>query len=119
MSDDKDLRRELDAVYASTSWRITAPLRLLNKLLSYARPRQFVLGLMRLVMARPAMRQLALNIVNRFPALKSRLKRRFERAQLQQLAQAQVPGALSAQSSANAEVRLISDDILNAVRRGT
>ncbi len=116
---DKDLQRELDAVYASTSWRITAPLRLLNKLLSYARPRQFVLGLIRLALAKPAIRQFALNMVNHFPALKTRLKRHYERAQLQQLAQAQVPGALSAQSSANPEVALISDDILVAVRRGT
>ena len=83
--------RELDAMRASTSWRITAPLRRAKSVMRRlpdlprqaagwsargvrATARPLVAWGMRRVLAHPGMRDAAFRIVNRHPALKYRLR---------------------------------------------
>jgi hypothetical protein len=79
MNED-DLRAELNAVYHSWSWRITAPLRFASAALRSLKPKNFSLKRMaasfvRLLLRQPALVAFIKNMLNRFPGLKERFKR--------------------------------------------
>ncbi len=84
----------LNAIYASSSWRMTAPLRWAIVAIrrglvragaapSSVKPliRQFLAPVIRYVLARPALAKVALVVINRLPALKQRMKRYHQSAQ--------------------------------------
>lgn len=78
---EQQLRAELDAVYRSTSWRITAPFRLLVSLIKQPRtilglPRRFVRWSIRFVMRQPLLNQLAKRILNFFPTWQARFQQK-------------------------------------------
>jgi hypothetical protein len=79
-------RTELDTMYASTSWRITAPLRVFRRALSRAvsMPRRLLRGpvvrAMRFALGRPAVKRPIMRILSRFPGLLLRLQRFAVRA---------------------------------------
>jgi len=73
---------QLQAVYASTSWRITAPLRAVSSLVKKWSPKAFKSAVReclkraaKYVNSQPKLRKAALEILNRFPAVKYRLAR--------------------------------------------
>lgn len=87
------LRHELDLVYTSKSWYLTYPLRLLSKFVqSVVHPRRFlsavkswvkkkIKGMMVFAMTfisnRPRLKQRAVRLLNRYPGLKYKIKRRL------------------------------------------
>lgn len=78
MNED-DLKAELDAVYGSTSWRVTKPLRWVGGVLRRAaglltHPRASVRSAVSSAMRTPAVRQLAARALRPFPGLKARVR---------------------------------------------
>lgn len=81
MSEER-LRAELNAVYASISWKITAPLRLANALLrrvfsGLRQPRQaarrLAVGLVHFALRRPWLARLGKAVFERFPVARQRV----------------------------------------------
>ena len=77
---EKQLRAELDAVYRSTSWRLTAPLRALSLLvrrLSFAlkAPKQAMRRVLQKMASHPTLSALGRRVLLRFPGLKARIRR--------------------------------------------
>lgn len=66
-------RRELEAVYASRSWRVTRPMRAL-KIGALAFGERMTARATRFVLSRPRLRQFGLQWVSRRPRLKAKLK---------------------------------------------
>ncbi|MBR7801477.1 hypothetical protein [Undibacterium fentianense] len=69
---EQQLREELNAVYRSTSWRMTAPLRLFATLIKQPRlimglPKRVIRRLMHFVMRRQKLNNAALFILKMFP----------------------------------------------------
>lgn len=78
---EQQLRAELDAVYRSTSWRITTPFRLLVSIIKQPRtilelPRRFARWLIRFVMRQPLLNQLAKRILSLFPTWLARFQQK-------------------------------------------
>lgn len=76
---EEQLRAELDSVYRSLSWRITAPLRYLSlnvKRLRFAlrSPKKALIRAIQLAIRNQKIAAFGRLVVNRFPALKSRLR---------------------------------------------
>jgi O-antigen chain-terminating methyltransferase len=76
---DKQLRAELDAVYRSTSWRITAPLRALSSLarrasFAFRAPKQAARRLLQKLASHPKLGAYGRRILLRFPTLKARIR---------------------------------------------
>ena len=77
---EKQLREQLDAVYASTSWRLTAPLRWLVRSLKPSAirsiaPKRTLAVLIRRVATQPALQRFGQRVLRRFPNTKMRIKR--------------------------------------------
>lgn len=77
---EKQLREQLDAVYASTSWRLTAPLRFFVSLLKGQGlraiwPKQLIIAAMHRAAAQPRLRRLGQRVLTRFPNLRMRVRR--------------------------------------------
>lgn len=77
---EQQLREQLDAVYASTSWKITAPFRFFVSLLKGRGlrgvwPRKLMLTVMHRAAAQPRLRLLGQRILIRFPNLKMYIRR--------------------------------------------
>ncbi len=69
---EKQLREQLDAVYTSTSWKITAPLRFFSLLLKSGgwrviSPRKMIFWAVNRIARQPRLRALARNVLRRFP----------------------------------------------------
>ncbi|MBC3806243.1 hypothetical protein H8K52_02650 [Undibacterium seohonense] len=76
---EEQLRAELDSVYRSLSWRITAPLRYLSlnvKRLRFAlrSPKKALIRAIQLAIRNQKIAAFGRLVVNRFPALKTRLR---------------------------------------------
>lgn len=81
---EKQLRTELDAVYRSTSWKITAPLRLLSAFVKryFIRPmspRRWMVGFVSLVLRRKALVIWVKRFLVRFPRLETWVRRLHHR----------------------------------------
>lgn len=76
---EKQLRAELDAVYGSLSWRLTAPLRLLSltvRRLGFVlrAPKQAARRIVQKIANHPRLGPLGRRVLNRFPHMKARLR---------------------------------------------
>lgn len=84
---EEQLRAQLDAIYASTSWKVTAPLRWLSQIFQkingiftvpsklfnlFRRMPRAILGK---IVSQPLLRQMGLKVLIYFPRLKMRLKK--------------------------------------------
>ncbi|WP_395009614.1 hypothetical protein [Undibacterium sp.] len=83
---EEQLRAELDSVYRSLSWRITAPLRYLSlnvKRLRFAlgSPKKALIRAIQLAIRNQKIAAFGRLVVNRFPALKTRLRASLGNAQ--------------------------------------
>lgn len=79
MTEDQ-LRAELAEVHASTSWRVTAPLRLIGALVKRARfhaarPRRFFRAVLSRMVRSAALRKLGTKVLEPFPFLRDRVRR--------------------------------------------
>lgn len=77
---EKQLRAELDAVYASTSWKITAPLRYITRKIISVKNAKFSLrGLIRRAIrylaSIPGIKNVALKVLQYFPAIERRIRK--------------------------------------------
>ena len=79
---EQQLREQLDAVYASTSWKITAPLRFCASMLRSGAVtgnlrfslKKLILSAMRRASGQPRLRRFAQRIFLRFPNLKRQIQ---------------------------------------------
>jgi hypothetical protein len=77
---EKQLREQLDAVYASTSWKITSPLRLCVSLMKsggfrLGSPKKYLVAILYRALSQPQLRLWGQRLFRRFPKLKARVKR--------------------------------------------
>jgi hypothetical protein len=82
---EEQLRAELNAVYNSLSWRLTAPLRFISARFKGLRsllvsPKRTFTFMVRALLQQESLVRIAKRIVNRFPKLKARLKPLVHRA---------------------------------------
>lgn len=75
----RQLREQLDAIERSTSWKITAPLRVVGRLLKPGQRRnmsakRIVLGVLRRMAAQPRLRHLGVAVLSRFPKIQRRIR---------------------------------------------
>lgn len=76
---EKQLREQLDAVYASSSWRITAPFRFFSTLLKTGRfrigsPKRLIFSLLHWSARKPSLRYWGQRLLRRFPKLERRVR---------------------------------------------
>ncbi len=76
---EKKVRDELDAVYASTSWKITAPIRAIGMVLGLVRrkmfrPKKVLVTVIRRLANRQIIRSVAQRVFLRFPRLEMRVR---------------------------------------------
>jgi hypothetical protein len=76
---EQQLREQLDAVYASTSWKITAPFRFFVSLIKpsgfrIGSPKSYLSAIFFRVLSQPRFRRLGQRLLRRFPKLKVRAK---------------------------------------------
>jgi hypothetical protein len=122
MTEDQ-MRAELDAVYASTSWRITAPMRFVSGLIKHRtlpalRLRQRLRGLLGRVIRNPLFRKAGSAVLRAFPSLReplSRLARKYASAPAS-LSQAGLPSAQS-EAVLSLQARQILAEIRQAHRK--
>lgn len=79
MTEDQ-IRAELDAVYRSTSWRVTAPLRFVGALVKHRtspafRPRERVRRLLGRIVRHPAIRKIGSAVLRAFPSWRAPMQR--------------------------------------------
>lgn len=84
---EQQLRAELDAVYRSTSWRITAPFRLLVSLIKQPRtilglPRRVVRWSIRFVMRQALLNRLAKGVLSFFPNWLERFQQKAQQIRM-------------------------------------
>jgi hypothetical protein len=87
----EELRAELEAIYASPSWKITAPLRTVSALtqsvfVHLRRPRVVLFKLLRRIASISFFRRIALLALSVSPRLKERVKRHYANKVLSGLA---------------------------------
>lgn len=76
---EQQLHEQLDAVYASTSWKITAPLRFISSLLKSRgwrsiSPRKMIFWTVNRISRQPQLRSLVRNVLRRFPKVEIYLR---------------------------------------------
>ena len=85
---EKKLQAELAALRASTSWRITAPLRAVGSMrqqvdLGRLSPGRIIRGVLRRILKNPLLRRLGAAVLTPFPSLRERVRQRvLARAQM-------------------------------------
>ena len=89
---EKQLRSELDAVYGSTSWRMTAPFRWVSSLVRryivrFLFPRRWLSVLISAVLQRPKLVFFIQGFLFRFPRLRERIRRLYYRSRQVQTVQ--------------------------------
>ena len=88
---EEQLRAELAAVYASRSWRITAPLRAVSSLVSLLlHPRRLVGAILRWAVQIPLARRVGGSVLRAFPGLRRRVLNHVQHAPVHVSAIAQV-----------------------------
>ncbi|MFZ6875210.1 hypothetical protein ACO0LF_24350 [Undibacterium sp. Di27W] len=80
---EKQLRAELDAVYASTSWKVMAPFRyVVGKIIAIKNTKQSIRSLagrmIRRAVAIPGIKNLALRILVYFPGIERRIRKSMQ-----------------------------------------
>ncbi|MFZ6745765.1 hypothetical protein ACO0LC_21280 [Undibacterium sp. JH2W] len=80
---EKQLRAELDAVYASTSWKVTAPFRyVVGKIIAIKNTKQNMRSLagrmIRRVVAIPGIKNMALRVLQYFPGIERRIRKSMQ-----------------------------------------
>lgn len=75
----KQLRAQLDAIQRSTSWRVTAPLRAIGRMVKFKRPSGFsmkriIVGILRRMVSQPRLRHAGMMFFSRFPKTQRRIK---------------------------------------------
>jgi hypothetical protein len=76
---EEELKAQLNAVYASTSWRVTAPLRFVGGVARgmiglFARPRAALREVLKRMARNEAIRRFAVRMLEPFPELKKRIR---------------------------------------------
>jgi hypothetical protein len=76
---EQQLREQLDAIYRSTSWKITSPLRWIGEVISRGhvfvpKLKQIVIQLARLAARNPTLLQIGTRVISVFPSIRHRLR---------------------------------------------
>jgi hypothetical protein len=75
----KQLREQLDAIHSSTSWKITAPLRIVGRIIKPGRSlnisiKSFVVGLLRRLISQPTLLRLGTRVLAYFPKTQRKIR---------------------------------------------
>ncbi|MBI1770916.1 MAG: hypothetical protein HYR68_00840 [Burkholderiales bacterium] len=122
---EKQLRAELDAVYSSLSWKITAPFRCVTRTISSIKTIKFSVRslpgrIVRRVVAITAIKNLALRILKYFPGIERRVRKGLQPRLAPQVSagkQVHRPSKRSGDARLSAKAQIIFDKLQTEIIR--
>lgn len=123
---EKQLRAELDAVYSSSSWKMTAPFRYVTRTISSLKNTRFSLRslpgrVVRRVVAIPVIKNLALRILKYFPGIERRVRKGLQPRLAPQVVsagkQAYTPSRRATDARLSAKAQIIFDKLQTEIIR--